>query len=93
MLSRTPQGQDHRSSPFGIFLDSAHEPLPLADVNLHPFPVINHNRECKFSLGAVSRPSELRPEDGLGNNPHPAPNLRLAAEARADGAPSSWAAD
>lgn len=59
MLSLTPQGEGDGSSAFGIFLDSAHEPLPLADFNLHPFLVINHNHKCKFSGSPVSHSSEL----------------------------------
>ena len=53
-----PQGEDHGNSPFGTFLDSAHKPLPVADVNLHPFLVINRNLEYEFSVSPVNHPSE-----------------------------------
>ena len=53
-----PQGEDHGNSLFGTFLDSAHKPLPVADVNLHPFLVINRNLEYEFSVSPVNHPSE-----------------------------------
>lgn len=68
MLSPTPQGEDDGSSTFGIFLDSAHEPLPLADFNLLPFVVINYNPEYKLSASPESFLRVIRPKGSFGNS-------------------------
>ena len=43
----TAWGGAHWESGFGSFPGSAHESLSIANFNLHPFPVININSECK----------------------------------------------
>lgn len=44
-LSLTPQGEKNGSSMLVTFLDMPYAPLPLADFNLYPFPVLN----CEYS--------------------------------------------